>query len=1093
MTAERTGPVYRPFTIYRSSAGSGKTYTLAREYLLLALRNPDQFGQILAITFTNKATREMKDRILAFLMDLRAGKAPELATFYCNALKIGVEVLQERAFRLLGNILHRYDEFAVSTIDAFFQRIVRAFARELGLLGSFGLELDEEKVLQIAVDLTIDSAGSDKRLRDWLAELVDRNLDEGRSWDIRGAAGQLAREVFGERFKSFEEQIITKTGDGNGIPEFLNGLKKAKAIYENQLKEQAAKGSALIAASGLSIDDFKWSDTGPAGFFEKVLSKPGDPPGTRVTAALENSDEWATKKSDRRERIIGLAESGLMTCLQDLVAFLEQNRRRYNSVVRVMGEIYNFGILADIAGKVAQYRTDEDVMLISDINQFLLKIVDESPAPFVYEKTGARYRHFLIDEFQDTSGFQWECLRPLVLNSLAENQANMVVGDVKQSIYRWRGGDWNLLANKLEGDIPSPYIKKESLTTNWRSSGRIVHFNNRLFDPESLPGLLGIQHGRIFADVESDETRRTVDDFARLYADARQEMPSAAVSDRDRGCVRIEFSEEIEDRESWYARILDRLPFRIQQLLSLGYRCADIAILVRRKTEGAEVVKRLIAFRNEANYLPQWPYEVVSNESLLLANAPVLRLLVHTLQWLNRPDDRLALVNLACDFTEVSSGAQDELSGLLKNDTEQLVHLLPEALRNGGEPLRSMALPQLIEHLIRVFRLESDPAHLPWLQAFQDAVLRFSDEYPQDLSRFLEWWAAEASRLALQTSGELDALRVMTIHKAKGLEFRAVLIPFCRWSLDHGGSTAPVLWCSSDLSPLDRMPFFPVRYSRKLAGTLFAGDYLEEYGKVLLDNLNLLYVAFTRARDLLWVDALLPKPDKKGAEKINDVSGALHLALTRMQQDNAGTPDSGSFDDSGHIYQHGDFAPVVSTVPAPEILRQDHYFSSAWSPRIRIRHRSLFRPVPGEDAPAESLRFGLLVHELLGLIRTPSHLPGQIAALQRDGRIGAADVERLRPELDRVLAIPGMDDWFAPDCEVWAETPILLPGGQSLRPDRVVRRNGRVSVIDFKTGKRSEEHLKQIKLYRDVLAQMMTEPVTAFLVYTNTGTVIQTS
>jgi ATP-dependent helicase/nuclease subunit A len=805
MNTEPATGAARPFRIYRSSAGSGKTYTLAREYLALALRSPDQFGQILAVTFTNKATREMKDRILRFLEELRDGRSPELAAHFSSLLGLDPADLRQRATQLLGNILHRYDEFAVSTIDAFFQRIVRAFARELGLLGNFAVELDEEKVRHLVVELTLASAGSDQRLTEWLAEYVDRNLQESRNWDVRKEVGELAREVFGERFKRLEDQVLQHPDGENAIPNFRRDLKGAKAIYEQQVKKLAGAGIDLIRSSGLEISDFKQGIRGPAAYFGKAVDKPGELPGSYTRHALADPAEWASKSSPQRARIIQLVDGGLMECLHRLVGFQERHARRYNSLNAALAEIYTFGILTDFVKKIAQYRDEEDVMLISDVNQFLLKIIRDSPAPFIYEKTGTRFRHFLIDEFQDTSGFQWECLLPLVLNSLAEYHTNLVVGDVKQSIYRWRDGDWNLLARRLEEDIRPEYTHTESLNTNWRSSGRIVRFNNQLFRPDALPGLLASRYRQVAAEAGED-----AGEFERLYADAVQQMPAGMPERLDHGCVRIGFSAQDGKTEDWQARVLELLPTRIQGLLAQGYRSSDIAVLVRRKSEGAEVVKRLIAFRNEDEYRSGLPYEVVSNESLLLGNAPVVRLLIHALESLHRPDDRLALLNLAATACEIAGGKAGELTAVLKADpSNPLDAWIPEDFLSGRDELRSQALPHLIEALIRLFGLSEDSAHLPWLQAFQDAVLAFTDDHPQDLGQLLEWWNAEGSSRALQIPGDLEALQVMTIHKAKGLEFKVVLLPFCRWSLNHSAGAGPVLWCSSTEPPFHKCPCSP--------------------------------------------------------------------------------------------------------------------------------------------------------------------------------------------------------------------------------------------------------------------------------------------
>ncbi len=470
-----------PFKIYRSSAGSGKTYQLALEYICLALLSSGNFRHILAVTFTNKATREMKRRIVSFLWQLSNSGDPALLDQVNAQTNLSDEQIRDRSKTVLSQILHGYSHFAVSTIDAFFQKILRAFAREMGLLGNYKVELDENAVQQAIIDLTLADVGSNDRLTKWLVDFASNNIENSKTWDIRKDIERLTGEIFTENFKSFEADFQKHASDNQFVQQFLENLQKVRSKFEPEASSLAGKCVDVIERRGLNIEDFKYKQSGLAVWLIKVATKQDFNLSKRAINAAEGTNEWYSKTSEKQHEIQDLLTESLDQLFSSLVDYLKKNLPLYLAVVDFMRNVYTFGILSDIMKRLQNYRQENDIMLISDVNAFLKGIISENEMPFIYEKTGSWYRHFLIDEFQDTSQFQWDNFKPLIENSLAEGNKNLLVGDAKQSIYRWRGGDWELLANRINEEIRHDLLDEKALQTNWRSERNVVEFNNTLF------------------------------------------------------------------------------------------------------------------------------------------------------------------------------------------------------------------------------------------------------------------------------------------------------------------------------------------------------------------------------------------------------------------------------------------------------------------------------------------------------------------------------------------------------------------------------------------------------------------------------------
>ena len=572
MSNKQTAPVSltippslpKPFVIYRSSAGSGKTYTLAVEYLTLALRQPNAYRGILAVTFTNKATQEMKSRIVAFLYELAHEKNAPLLLTLVEQTGLSEEEVTRQARLVLRQLLHGYSYFAVMTIDAFFQKVVRSFAKEVGLQAGFSIELDQDKVLESVIDELLLTLGDKdyKTLRRWLIRFAEEKVEEGKTWDFRQDIKTLARELFKEDYR--ERRNASVTAD---IPTVRQQLRRIQQTFEQQMQQLGQQAQDEIARYGLSVEDFAYGRSGVAGYFVKLTEKTDYTLTKRVLDALDDTTKWYSKSSKQKE-IIGEAVAGsLHQILSEAVDFYESRATAYYSAITLSKFIYTYGILHELESRLDTYKKEHDLMLISDAPAFLRGIIGQDDTPFIYEKIGTTFQNFLIDEFQDTSGLQWSNFRPLVEDSLGAGHRNLVVGDIKQSIYRWRGGDWQLLLERIQQDIDPQQTEVKNLGHNYRSRRHVIDFNNALFTV--LPRLVLDEMSARVADVPDEALQQRLLARAaiipRAYQDARQQLPDAYEQQHDwHGYVRLQMLDKealaAEEDTSWKEAVKAQLP-----------------------------------------------------------------------------------------------------------------------------------------------------------------------------------------------------------------------------------------------------------------------------------------------------------------------------------------------------------------------------------------------------------------------------------------------------------------------------------------------------------------------------------------------------
>ncbi len=1082
----------KSFTVYKSSAGSGKTFTLTREYLKLALKHPDQFKKILAVTFTNKATQEMKERIIQNLFQFSKGNVAGMGEQLMELLKIDTQILQNSSKKLLVSILHNYSRFSVQTIDRFFQNVMRSFARELSLQGDGELLLNTDEVRNVVVDLLMEDLSSNQPLRDWLLEFSIDKLEQKGKWDVRRDVMNFTKELMSDDFKVKEKALRESINDNEKLKAFKTKINAISRLFEDDLDKMGKEAMDFIQNRGFSLDDFSGKGSSAPNLFikiqkdKKVYDLSNLYNKTVIKAIDSEGESLASKTSKRREEIFQLGQDGLLDYMKNAIEYIQFNQTAYNSAQNIHKNIYLLGISWYFNEKMQSYKQEEGIQFLSDTTQFLNDIIGTDPAesPFVYEKMGSFYDNFLMDEFQDTSTLQWQNFKPLIENSLAEGSENLVVGDIKQSIYRWRGGDWRLLLKGLKEDIAPHYYDERSLIHNYRSKPNVIDFNNQLFN--ELPGLikdyaLGRKSNSFTSEVEN-----LLQDLAMAYEDVAQEKKKEYPYN---GYVALRFFDQEEaeadeaEKVTWFQPALQRFAKDLEQLQDTGLKLKDVGILIRTKKEGIEIQDFLEDYQL-ANPVKasQYNYNIISDETLLLHNAHIVNFLLNCFQYLYT-EDNIALAQMKFYYQKIIGTANLTVHEIVKVDGGE--DYLPEEFLQIKKQLLSLNLLEMSERLIQVFKLKIIQKEKAYLSAFQDVLLDFGNK--GGIPDFMEWWEQNQGSYAIKLQAGENAARMMTIHKAKGLEFKVCMIPLLDWSVTHHVSKAPVLWLSTAETQFSEIPFVPVKHSSALKNSVFSLDYWEEEVKSFLDNLNLLYVALTRAGDALLVNT----NGKSNAQYISSL-------LRKYAEDQVDFWDEdnqcliiGSVSDFAKMAEEKENVDSAAQVHTVDLK---YYESHQWQEKLQIKQSNVLKV---EEEGLSKTDIGIQVHDVFSKLKRVQDLPLLMQKLKAQETISKEDYQKI---LDLVEGNLQMDsplrEWFDTDWTVKTEAPVLLQDGSLIRLDRVLLKDKEARILDFKTGiagLENKKDQKQLNFYRTSLKNIGYDKVTAHIAYLDPLEIVEVS
>jgi uvrD/REP helicase len=1106
-------------TVYRASAGSGKTFTLAVEYISLLVKDPENYQHILAVTFTNKATQEMKMRILSQLYGI--ANSLQSSQQYFNKVKEKTNmpdaVIRNNARAALTLLIHRYNNFRILTIDAFFQQVLRNLAHELGQTANLRVDLNNEEITEKAVDQMIESLEKGQPVLQWISTYINNSIEDDNGWNIIGKIKTFGTNIFKDFYKAHEANLKEQLSNADDFKVYETTLRKRRNDIRKTFNSKAKSILNEIKNANLDIPSnyrsglYKYlTDSAIAPLTNKPL-KAG------VLKANESPQNWTSSKCAKadKQQIQTLAAEVLSAQLSELIAYNNDNWNEFQSIQLTLSHLSELRLLHAIADAVDNLTKDTNRFMLSNTQALLKELIADSDTPFIFERIGARLKHVMIDEFQDTSTIQWQNFQVLLANCMAQELSqNLIVGDIKQSVYRWRQGDWGIL-NNIEKSFAHQKIRLETLDYNYRSEKRIIDFNNAFWE-QCVANTAN--------EVAQDDAEK-----AEIVQKAYEDVAQKTHKTTENGFVKI----SLYPSKSMKEAVLEELIETIKELFNNGYggkNQSKIAILVRSKSNIQDIVNALLqSFGNEIN--------IVSDEAFRLDASLSVNIIVSAMHLLTHPDDVLTRGKLVKLYNQevlkkpltdtdllvsINESNNIDTKNIDKKERRKLAteqqmaklnsQLPPEYVAN-RELLLGLPIVDLVDKLFMLFGLDQLEGQSSYICTLYDTLNDFLKDHTADIDDFINEWENSLSSKTIQ-SDEIEGIRIMTIHKSKGLEFDNVIIPFCNWEMEKKGT----LWCETKNkpAPYNKLPLLPIDFSRdKLIGTVFEDDYKEEHFQNIVDNLNLLYVAFTRASKNLFVFGL-----RQGKTTLDNIakgtppgnrSYAIELALRQVSEQLQGSSLSFPDDIGSEIhFEYGTLVPEThekehAVADNPFLIKPDkHIVSIATYPQAATFKQSnkSIEFVKGEDVdPSDRTRYikiGNVLHQLFSTIYTTADIPARLNELEQQGIIYNDEITsaQLRTRIEDAITNPQVQEWFSKRWQLYNECTILEYNKdtnemEEHRPDRVMTDGKEFVVVDFKFGKEREEYKKQVQQYMEILIRMGHKKVSGYLWYVVKNNVVE--
>lgn len=1078
-------------TVYKASAGSGKTFTLTVQYIKLLVSqtsSPTAYRNILAVTFTNKATTEMKDRILQQLYGLwkkipsSEGYLKALQKeFKADNLVISDEDIRERAGVALKNILHDYNHFRVETIDSFFQSVLKNLAHELNLTANLQVDLNDKQMLKLAVDHIMERLHADPRTLNWILEYVHEKIQDDERWDVTREIENFASSIFTPAYLNNNKELHAILGDDKRIKALRAVLKDLRDGAMDALNSAREHFEEVIEEKNIDCNDFSYGKT-LLSFLKNIKEKGFNfKEPDRINKYAEDWVNLLQKTKQKDEYWISLAQE-VSKLIAELLDIKSRMMVLYNTSSIALKFLNPLRLLGIIDEEVTEISCESNRFLLARTPILLSELIEDSDAPFVFEKMGTDFHHVMIDEFQDTSTLQWRNFKTLLLENLSskEYSKNLLVGDVKQSIYRWRNGDWTIL-HDIENEMSTHQPMIKTLSHNFRSEARIISFNNEFFT-NAAKNLDKIQpNARI--KIES------------AYSDVCQECPK---TDKESGYVRIvvypndlpdDVKEKLKEateseREEAYQELKEmRLNDICQQVTELnlsGVSYKEMAILVRTHKHAEPIIAKF------AECLPD--VKIISDEAFLLSSSIGINILVAALHYLDDAEDEVSLRYLIKHYHQNVLKQDIDFNTLMTIKTEDA---LPKEFLSSREKLKLTPLYELNEVLFKIFSLDKLKEEDSYFFSYFDEVSTYLKDNPSDLHSFIKYWDETLSHKSIP-SGEVDGIRLLTIHKSKGLQYHTVLVPYADWNIEKNVSNTyknarDLLWCTPTTEPYNELPTLPAFPDKSMKESMFKAEYEEEHLQRRVDSINMLYVALTRAEKnlLVWCEA------KDGLSDNSSISDLIKHSLPC---------DFGTLEvDENEIYTYTYGTPYVMTKkdsseegnrmtqePQPiSVEMQTHSCNIEFKQSTKSEQ---FIKQAGIDETSESLqkeetqqtyiKQGKLLHYIFSTIHTADDLDKVMRRLETDGILnGNIQKEQIQKWVLKGFANPTIANWFSGDYQLYNECEILSLDKKTgtfikRRPDRVMMNNSEIIVTDFKFGTPRLEYHEQVREYMQLLRNM---------------------
>ncbi len=1034
------------FSIYDASAGSGKTYALVKEYLkiILVAKKNDAYRNILAITFTNKAVHEMKSRIVGslseFSKDNPSEKAQDLIRHLAIETQLSIIQIKTKSQQIIKHIIHNYAAFDISTIDKFTHKVIRAFAHDLGLPMTFEVTLDTENLLIEAVDAIIAQAGEDETLTKLLIDFTMEKTDDDKSWDISREILDTGRLVLNENNRNeithFQDRSITE------FVEIKEKLAQACKVLEKENAVFAEGALLLIEKNGIDTKSFSGS------YFPKHLQSIQEGKFNPKNKTYHETDAIKINKTAKDGALIE-------NIIPELLQILDQvykNFEKRDFFKAFLKNITPLSLLNTVSNELAKIQSEQNVLSITEFNAIIHREIQNQPAPFIYERLGERYRHFFIDEFQDTSEMQWQNLIPLIDNATSsefdgEKGTLMIVGDPKQSIYRWRGGkaEQFIALSKDHNPFNNPDKVLEHLDKNYRSYSQIIDFNNEFFQ------------------LLSNEFEQ--EDYKDLYANHSHQKSNT----KKGGYVNISFIpkiEESEDDEEALGKtelyVLATLN-TIQKVVKQGFEYKDIVILTRKRSQGIAV----------ANYLTEQGIPLLSSETLMIQNATEVRFIIHLLKYLKNNSDKESkayflhyLAQNSQDKFAIHDFIAQGMTYVNEMDFENWLESFDVGL--SFQNIRKKSLYEAVEIIVSKF-LNPTKSN-SYVQYFLDIVLDRDIRNQAGIADFLNYWDKNSEKFSIPSREGNNAVRIMTIHTSKGLEFPVVIMPFA--DEDYSRSPKNKLWIDTEVADFG-LPKVLVDNSKAVEGFGEAAKsvYVQKSQEELLDNINILYVALTRAEEQLYVISNM-NLDSKGVVRKNTMATFFVNYLVHK----------GQFDQDKLEYEFGTPAKLSAEKKHIDTLKTIPLVSEILNPKnIKIAQRESLMWGTHQQ---EAIEYGNVVHEILAFVKTKADVDLAITKAVESGLITLNQKEVVYKTIQEIVNHSELSTYFAEGNEVLNEQTIIQKQGKTIKPDRMVLSNTKeVFLLDYKTGMHNPKYQLQLENYQNAIEIMGYKVVKKALIY----------
>ncbi|BCY27683.1 UvrD-helicase domain-containing protein [Flavobacterium okayamense] len=1041
------------FTIYNASAGSGKTYTLTKEYLkiLIKSRNNDAYKKILAITFTNKAVEEMKNRVVNSLFEFSKDNTSEKSMSLLKDLSIetgfSINTIKEKSKKIIKDIIHNYSAFGISTIDKFTHKIIRTFAQDLELPSNFEIALDTDVLLQEAVDSVIAQVGEDEELTQFILEFTKNKTDDDKNWDISYELFEVSKLITNENnvqeIKAFEDKNF------DDFVEIKEKLEQNIKRIESSCVEIA---SMCLQNINKNVNPKSFYRSYVTNFIQKISE--GDLAiNTTVIKYLDGEKERYSKSVSQNEKD-WIDENANKILHEILIINSKVGKTAFYKAF--LQNINSLSLLNTVNKEFRRIQEEQNVLSISDFNKIIFNKIQGEPTPFIYERLGEKYRHYFIDEFQDTSEMQWKNLIPLIDNALASEENGikgtlMLVGDPKQSIYRWRGGkaEQFIKLSKDENPFSNKDKKVENLDTNYRSYSEVIEFNNKFFS---------------FLSQKFEN-----ENYSELYKNTSFQN----TNQKEGGYVNISFiesnQEEYEDfdeNEIGYSykniQYLEKTIETIQKVVEQGFSYGDIVLLTRRKDQGVLL----------ANYLTENDIPILSSETLLIQNATEVKLIIALLRYLNNSKDE---ESKAFILYFVGRYCQNKLpihDFILKNKNLSELEIEDE-LKGLGimisfKNCRTKSLYDAVEILVNAFVKEK--ANTSYVQYFMDLVLEKDSKSQLGITEFLDYWDKIGFQKSIPSPEGSNAIRIMTIHKSKGLEFPVVIIPFAEENFSRNKGNK--LWVDFEESDEINFPKAfvnsknDVKTYSESAKIVFEQKTQEE----LLDTINVLYVALTRAEEQLYVIS-----NKLQTKKGDIVTNNLSFYFIDFL-DSQGKFNGDLEFEFGLAKRISEFKPKINSSKNIELVQNKFPFEN-----IKIAQKEAL--LWGTEQQ-EAINFGNVFHEILANIKTKKDINLAIDKAIETGLISLNDIDFIQSKIHEILNHNSLKLFFSDEAKVMNEQTIIDSEQGNIKPDKIVFYENSAMILDYKTGDKKKSHIYQINNYANVLERMNFNVIKKALVYT---------